>query len=113
MNLQHERIIAACDALSLTAIAEQYDTLAQEAASKESSYIEFLESCLSAEQEVRRVRSRAIHSRRIDRVARTSSKSRRRRSEKARISAGVPGSIPSGAQSACHAPTRSSRSLSS
>ena len=56
MNLQHERITHACEALSLQAIAEQYSTLAQQAASDDVSYVEFLERCLNAEQEDRRAR---------------------------------------------------------
>ena len=60
MNLQHERITHACEALSPQAIAEQYSTLAQQAASDDVSYVEFLERCLNAEQEDRRARSQAM-----------------------------------------------------
>ena len=60
MNLQDERIQVACDSLSLSAIAEHYPALAQEAADSDASYTEFLERCLSAEQEKRRRRSQAM-----------------------------------------------------
>lgn len=60
MNLQDERIQVACGSLSLSAIAEHYPALAQEAADSDASYTEFLERCLSAEQEERRRRSQAM-----------------------------------------------------
>lgn len=60
MNLQDERIQAACSALSLNAIAEHYPALAQEAADGDTSYVDFLEHCLKAEQEERRRRSQAM-----------------------------------------------------
>jgi DNA replication protein DnaC len=60
MNVQDERIQAACDALTLGAIAEQYPALAQEAADTDASYTDFLEQCLRAEQEERRCRSQAM-----------------------------------------------------
>ncbi len=60
MNVQNERIRAACDALSLSAMAEHYPALAQEAAHSDASYIDFLEQCLKAEQDERKNRSRAM-----------------------------------------------------
>jgi DNA replication protein DnaC len=60
MNVQDERIQAACGALALGAIAEHYPMLAQEAAAKDASYTDFLERCLKAEQDERRSRSQAM-----------------------------------------------------
>ena len=60
MNLQDERIQSACGALSLNAIADHYPALAQEAADGDTSYTDFLERCLKAEQEERRCRSQAM-----------------------------------------------------
>ena len=60
MNLQDERIQSACEALSLTAIAQHYPGLAQEAVDAEASYVDFLEHCLKAEQAERRSRSQAM-----------------------------------------------------
>ena len=60
MNVQDERIQSACDALTLSAIAEQYPALAQEAADTDASYTDFLEQCLKAEQEERRRRSQTM-----------------------------------------------------
>jgi len=60
MNLQDERIQAACDALALTAVAEHYPALAQAAADSDASYTDFLEQCLKAEQDERRSRSQTM-----------------------------------------------------
>lgn len=60
MNLQDERIRAACSSLSLGAIADNYPALAQQAADGDASYTEFLERCLKAEQDERRRRSQAM-----------------------------------------------------
>jgi DNA replication protein DnaC len=60
MNLQDERIQAACHSLTLAAIAEHYPALAQEAVDSDASYTEFLECCLKAEQQERRRRSQAM-----------------------------------------------------
>lgn len=60
MNLQDERIRSACDTLSLGAVAEHYAPLAQEAASGDVSYTDFLEQCLKAEIEERRRRSQSV-----------------------------------------------------
>ncbi len=60
MNLQDERIQAACEALSLNAIANQYPAIAQDSADNDASHADFLEQCLKAEQDERRGRSRAM-----------------------------------------------------
>lgn len=59
MNLQDERIQSACDSLSLGAIADHYPALAQQAVDNDTSYADFLEQCLKAEQDERRRRSQA------------------------------------------------------
>lgn len=60
MSLQAERITEACEALGLSGMANQYDALAQAAAKAESSYADYLEHCLKAEQQARRQRSRTV-----------------------------------------------------
>ena len=60
MNIQDERIQSACDALTLTAIAQQYPELAQAAVDADASYTDFLEQCLKAEQAERLRRSQAM-----------------------------------------------------
>ena len=60
MNIQDERIQSACDALTLTAIGQQYPELAQGAVDTDASYTDFLEQCLKAEQMERRSRSQAM-----------------------------------------------------
>jgi DNA replication protein DnaC len=60
MNLQDERIRTACGSLSLSAIADNYPALAQQAADSDASYTEFLERCLKAEQDERRRRSQSM-----------------------------------------------------
>ena len=60
MNIQDERIQSACDALTLSAIAQQYPELAQAAVDTDASYTDFLEQCLKAEQAERRSRSQAM-----------------------------------------------------
>ena len=60
MNIQDERIQSACDRLSLVAIAQQYPELAQAAVDGDTSYTDFLEQCLKAEQAERRSRSQAM-----------------------------------------------------
>jgi len=60
MNIQDERIQSACDALTLTAIGQQYPELAQAAVDHDASYTDFLEQCLKAEQAERRSRSQAV-----------------------------------------------------
>lgn len=60
MNLQTERISSLCDQLGLSGIAAQYPALSQQAAKAESSYADYLERCLEAEQQTRQQRSRAV-----------------------------------------------------
>ena len=60
MNIQDERIQSACDALTLTAIGQQYPELAQAAVDHDASYTDFLEQCLKAERAERRSRSQAV-----------------------------------------------------
>lgn len=60
MNLQDERIRHACEALTLTAIAEHYPQLAQQAVDDEASFVDFLECCLKIEQQQRRSRSQTM-----------------------------------------------------
>lgn len=60
MNLQHERIDQACEALNLGGLAQHYGALADAAAKSEASYIDYLEQCLKAEQAERQVRSRTV-----------------------------------------------------
>ena len=60
MNVQDDRIRTVCEALTLTAIGENYPILAEEAAKKETSYVDFLEQCLNAEQDERRRRSQSV-----------------------------------------------------
>jgi DNA replication protein DnaC len=60
MNLQDERIQAACGSLALSAVAEHYPALAQQAADGDASFTDFLERCLKAEQDERRSRSQAM-----------------------------------------------------
>ncbi|HYW91380.1 MAG TPA: IS21-like element helper ATPase IstB [Gammaproteobacteria bacterium] len=54
------RLDALCAELSLTAVANDYATLADEAASKELSFLDYLERVLSAEAAVRAERSRQM-----------------------------------------------------
>lgn len=60
MNVQDDRIQSACEALTLSAVAEQYPALAEQAANKDASYVDFLEQCLLAEQEERKRRSQTV-----------------------------------------------------
>lgn len=60
MNIQDERIQSACDQLTLKAVAEQYAQLAQEAVRDDHSYSDYLEQCLKAEQDARRLRSQTM-----------------------------------------------------
>ena len=57
-GVQHERIVALCDDLKFQAVADVYADLADVAAKQESSYIDFLEQVLKAENELRQGRSR-------------------------------------------------------
>ena len=60
MDLQHNRIVSLCEELSLPAIAGQFISLANDAASKTLSFTDFLESTLKAERESRRTRTRNV-----------------------------------------------------
>jgi len=53
-----EKVDALCDELSLTAVASHYATLADEAAKKKRSFIDFLESVLAEEASLREERRR-------------------------------------------------------
>jgi len=57
-SLQHERIRSLCEQLKFHAIAEVYADLADTAVREESSYIDYLEQVLKAEDDVRQARSR-------------------------------------------------------
>lgn len=58
MNVQHERIANLCDQLSLSAMTDHYDSLAQQAIQKEQSYVDFLEQLLQTEHQARQQRTR-------------------------------------------------------
>ncbi len=60
MNLQDERIQAASEALSLSAVAQHYPQLAAEAVDADASFAGLLEQCLKAEQAKRRTRSQSV-----------------------------------------------------
>ncbi len=55
-----ERVDSLCTELSLTAVAHHYATLADEAAKKKRSFVEYLEQVLEAEQALRTARSREM-----------------------------------------------------
>jgi len=59
MNLQHDRIVHLCEQLRFVTLADQYSALAQTAASKETSYPDFLEQALGSEVAARQARSRS------------------------------------------------------
>jgi DNA replication protein DnaC len=58
MNLQHERIDAHCQSLKLEGMMQCYRTLASDAATKDWSFLDFLEHTLAHERDTRQVRSR-------------------------------------------------------
>ena len=58
MLSQHERIQTICDQLKLQAIQGCYADLAETAATNETSYIDYLEEILKAENAMRQGRSR-------------------------------------------------------
>lgn len=58
MNLTHERIEALCEQLKLTAVSTALPHLAQQAIEKDSSFTDFLETVLRAEQTARQTRQR-------------------------------------------------------
>lgn len=55
-----ERVETLCAELSLTAVAHHYANLADEAAKKKRSFVEFLEQVLEAERTLRTARSREM-----------------------------------------------------
>jgi DNA replication protein DnaC len=63
MSVQHERLVELCGELRLSAIANQYPALAQQAAEQHSSFSDFLEALLVAERESRRARAREMFAR--------------------------------------------------
>jgi DNA replication protein DnaC len=58
MNLQHERIHALCQSLKLERIGSDWSHLAQQAASNEASFADFLEQLLGGERDARAERTR-------------------------------------------------------
>lgn len=60
MTLQHERLLALCEALGLPFIAQGYAVAAQEAVQHDRSYSDFPEDLLQTEQAGRRVRKQAL-----------------------------------------------------
>lgn len=60
MSIQHERILSLCERLNLSALAVNYSTIAQKAASNNLGYAEFLEEILHSEWEEKQARSRAL-----------------------------------------------------
>lgn len=60
MNLQHERIEQLCLDLNLQTIASEYGGMCQSAATKNQSFVDFLESILELERDSRQQRSRRM-----------------------------------------------------
>jgi DNA replication protein DnaC len=60
MNVQSERLASLCQELRLPTIAEQYGSIAQEAARKELSFPDFLERLLKVESHARQQRTRTM-----------------------------------------------------
>ncbi|SFM54815.1 ATP-binding protein, partial [Halopseudomonas yangmingensis] len=58
MNLQHARIAELCTSLKLDRIAMDWPHLAQQAASDDVSFADFLEKLLTAEMDARGERTR-------------------------------------------------------
>lgn len=58
MNLQQERIDAHCQALKLEGLMQAYRTMASDAATKDWSFMDYLEHALAHERDTRQVRSR-------------------------------------------------------
>lgn len=57
-DIQHQRMVTLCDDLKFLSVADVYTDLADAAAKQESSYIDYLEQVLKAENDVRQGRSR-------------------------------------------------------
>ncbi len=60
MSIQHERILSLCERLNLTSIGTHYATLAQDAATKQHSFTDFLEDILDIELQEKQQRSRTL-----------------------------------------------------
>lgn len=60
MNLQTQRLHELCEGLGLSGVEVNYAALAQTAAKQESSYTDYLEQCLKAEQQSRQQRTRSV-----------------------------------------------------
>lgn len=60
MTIQHERILSLCERLNLSALAVNYSTISQKAASENIGYADFLEEILQAEWEEKQARSRSL-----------------------------------------------------
>lgn len=60
MNLQHENIIAYCEKLNLTSIANSYSKLAETAAKEDLSYSAFLENILKSEIDTKHTRRKIL-----------------------------------------------------
>ncbi len=60
MNLQIERMQTLCEGLGLPGLNIEYEALAQAASSEETSYTDYLEQCLQAEQQSRQLRTRTV-----------------------------------------------------
>lgn len=58
MNIQQERIDQLCGFLKLDGLMTRYPALATEAAAKEASFLDFLESALNHERDIRQARAR-------------------------------------------------------
>ena len=60
MNLQIERMQSLCESLGLSGLHAEHEALAQVASNEESSYTDYLEHCLQAEQQSRQQRTRTV-----------------------------------------------------
>ena len=60
MNLQIERMQSLCESLGLPGLHAEHEALAQVASNEESSYTDYLEHCLQAEQQSRQQRTRTV-----------------------------------------------------
>lgn len=60
MNLQTERLQSLCESLGLPGLHAEHEALAQAASNGESSYTDYLEQCLQAEQQSRQLRTRTV-----------------------------------------------------
>ena len=63
MNLQHERMLGLCDGLALSFVAQGYAAAAQQAATEQTPYSDFLEALLRQEQAGRQVRKQGVMTR--------------------------------------------------